>query len=387
MMRIKKAYAYVFLFAFIISVIVGLLTLSLNLFFSCLLIGFWIAFTMKFFEKIRKYRQFNSPHNTSFFIIVPLFIGLIYSYWGYFDTIPLLSDNFFLNSRLYLSAWTLLFAFPYLMYGSKSLYNCYRKYNIVYIYRSRGIGSRKFAFFYTFFIILIIIVFWSSFYAVSVSPFYLERAHSFIDFNLLLMLLISIYLIIVPGIVKRRRPVSRLSPEELAQRRSRIQDMNAAAASRSQRPPASRPTPMVSSASRSAHRPSRPQQKPQTASSSSHSASTKVKQAQPKPSKPPSAVRPGKPINFEKLKPKAGILSLEDFKCIFCFQLPSDDKRGVILCPVCRHPAHADEFTNWLDHSNLCSRCGAEIPFRFRERPEIIPARDYVEVIKHYSKR
>ncbi len=229
----------------------------------------------------------------------------------------------------------------------------------------------------------IIILFWSSFYAVSISPFYLERAHSFIDFNLLLMFLISIYFIIVPGIVKRRRPIPLMTPEALAQRRSRIQGMNTAASNaalRSQRPPVSRPTPTASHISR----PSRPQQRPQTVSSSSHS---KARPVQAKPSRPPSAVKPGRPINYEKLKPKAGILSPEDFKCIFCFQLPQNDNRGVILCPICRHPAHADEFTNWLDNSNICSRCGAEIPFRFRERPEIISARDYVEVIKHYSKR
>ncbi len=133
MMRIKRIYLYVILFAVLISTIVGLSTGSINLFFSCLLIGFWFAFTLKFFDKIKKYRQFNSPHNTSFFIIVPLFVGLFYSWWGYFDTIPLLSDNFFTDSRLYWSAWTLIFAFPYLMYGSKTLYNCYKKYNIVYL--------------------------------------------------------------------------------------------------------------------------------------------------------------------------------------------------------------------------------------------------------------
>ncbi|TFG30067.1 MAG: hypothetical protein EU532_01940 [Promethearchaeota archaeon] len=93
---------------------------------------------------------------------------------------------------------------------------------------------------------------------------------------------------------------------------------------------------------------------------------------------------------FEKLKPKAGILSLEDFKCIFCFQLPkipADDRRGIVLCPNCRHPAHADEFKEWAQESPLCSRCDASIPLSFRRNPVIIPVKQYIEAIDEFKRR
>jgi len=88
--------------------------------------------------------------------------------------------------------------------------------------------------------------------------------------------------------------------------------------------------------------------------------------------------------------PKAGILSLEDFKCIFCFELPSipaDERRGIILCPNCRHPAHADEFKGWAQASPLCSRCDAPIPPSFLRNPKVIPIKTYLEVIKEYKRK
>jgi hypothetical protein len=92
----------------------------------------------------------------------------------------------------------------------------------------------------------------------------------------------------------------------------------------------------------------------------------------------------------KKCKPKAGKISLEDFKCIICFQLPKlpeDKGRGVVLCPKCKHPSHADEFRDWLKSSTLCSRCDAPIPARFRRTPEIIPIKQYTAVIKYYTKK
>ncbi|MHA1277757.1 MAG: hypothetical protein ACTSQI_09400 [Candidatus Helarchaeota archaeon] len=95
-------------------------------------------------------------------------------------------------------------------------------------------------------------------------------------------------------------------------------------------------------------------------------------------------------INLKKYLPKAGKLTLEDFKCIICFQLPNsttDKDRGLILCPTCKHPAHADEFKEWLKSSNLCSRCDTPIPLRVRNNPEIIPVDFYIQLIKRFAKK
>jgi hypothetical protein len=91
--------------------------------------------------------------------------------------------------------------------------------------------------------------------------------------------------------------------------------------------------------------------------------------------------------NFNLYKPKAARLSSDDFKCIFCFKLPKipDDKgRGIIICPNCRYPAHADEFKDWLRSSNLCSRCNAPIPANYGRNPKTITIKNYLIVVKHF---
>ena len=97
-----------------------------------------------------------------------------------------------------------------------------------------------------------------------------------------------------------------------------------------------------------------------------------------------------KTYSLSKLKPKGTILFKEDFKCIFCFQLPklpADEKRGIIICPHCRHPAHADEFRNWLKSSTLCSRCDRPISINFIRNMEIIPTIVYIKAIKLIMKK
>jgi hypothetical protein len=88
---------------------------------------------------------------------------------------------------------------------------------------------------------------------------------------------------------------------------------------------------------------------------------------------------------LNKLRPKGTILFKEDFKCIFCFQLPrlpADAKRGIVICPHCGHPAHADEFRSWLKISNLCSRCNRPISNNFIQNIEIIPTAVYIKAMK-----
>jgi hypothetical protein len=97
-----------------------------------------------------------------------------------------------------------------------------------------------------------------------------------------------------------------------------------------------------------------------------------------------------KVAQFEALRPKAGVLSMDDFKCIFCFQapqLPADAHRGFVICPNCKHPAHADEFRDWMTNSNLCSRCNAALPVDFRTNPKVVPATTYLDAIKYFQQK
>ncbi|MFX1339290.1 MAG: hypothetical protein ACFFDK_11830 [Promethearchaeota archaeon] len=97
-----------------------------------------------------------------------------------------------------------------------------------------------------------------------------------------------------------------------------------------------------------------------------------------------------KTYSLNKLRPRGTILYKEDFKCIFCFQLPklpADEKRGIVICPHCGHPAHADEFRSWLKSSRLCSRCDRPFSINFIQNIEIIPTPVYIKAMKIIMKK
>ena len=103
-----------------------------------------------------------------------------------------------------------------------------------------------------------------------------------------------------------------------------------------------------------------------------------------RPSVTRNSVATTKKYVLNRIRPRASVLCKEDFKCIFCFQLPklpADEKRGIILCPHCKHPAHIDEFKDWLKKSTLCSRCDRPISTNFIRNAEIIPAIVYLKAM------
>jgi len=104
----------------IIGIIHGVILSSINVFVTWLLIGVWLILSFKVLQNIKQYREYNSPHNTAFFTIIPVFISIFYSIWGNFT--GLLGENILVETNLYLSWWGILFGLPYLIYSSISLY-------------------------------------------------------------------------------------------------------------------------------------------------------------------------------------------------------------------------------------------------------------------------
>lgn len=370
-----------------IGIIHGFWVESLNTFFSWLLIGLWILYTIKYFQKTNSYKEFNSPHNTSFFILTPLLIGVFYSICTLFVDIVFITDNFFINTVIYLSWWNIIFSFPYIIIGLYSIYSCYRKFDIVYIVNRRSIKARNFAFSFSFFIFIIIIGFWIYIGAiVLLDLFILEQIRIVVDLLLILTLVFMGILFIIPGLVGSKRSPPEISPEYIARRRSRVETVSTTPVRVTPRRQPAKRAPTRTTVKRA------PKSAP-TRTTSNRSTAKRAPQrttAKRAPKSRPSRQRTQSSVNFDKLKPKAGILSLEDFKCIFCFnlpQLPADQNRGIILCPNCRHPAHSDEFKDWTKSSNLCSRCDAPIPPVFFRNPKIITTKVYLEVIKEFNRR
>ncbi|MFX1569384.1 MAG: hypothetical protein ACFFCV_13565 [Promethearchaeota archaeon] len=381
------------IFSFI-GIIHGAILNSINVFLSWLLIGVWIIFSINIVKNIKQYREYRSPHNTAFFIIGPVFVGIFYSIWGNFT--GLLGENLLVSSDLYLSWWSIIFGFPYVLFGSVSLYRCFKKYSVIY-FGTKSVNARKFGYFLGFSIVFFIVVYWLSFY--SLIDFYeslLIPIHFLIDLNLLLLLIGTMLIIIIHGFFGTRSQLPRLSRNYITTRTRRLNDLvspnrqteSSRSTIRSSPTPSTR---TVTRTSRSVSHSSRT-----TPSGHLRSQNTRVKTS----TRTTSSRKTGKPIrsdqrtikqiNFKLYRPKAANLSIEDFKCIFCFRLPEspkDNGRGIILCPKCRYPAHADEFKDWLKTSHLCSRCNAPIPSSYKKNPKIISVKNYIVIYKGLLKK
>lgn len=358
-------------------------------------------YTFKFFQKIKYFREFNSPHNTPFFVFSPFLIGTFYSFWAYYAyyaKIELFNQNLLENSglSLFLSPWNLFLAVPYILYSLYSINACFRKFDVVYLIKNKYVKARPFAFVFTIFFII-----FGSLTIIIIRNYNelipLEAIHFYLDFSLLFAVILAGLMLLVHGLVLRRPSLPRITPSLIAQRRSRIENIRA--------------TPTRSSTRSHRSTPTRPTSSPRGRSTiTSPSSTTRAQQSRTAPVVRTSRITPSSKTktrdtsityipssrtqhveakrSYEKYRPKGTVLTAEDFKCIFCFKLPeipSDEKRGIVLCPNCKHPAHADEFKNWLKSSNLCSRCNSTIPLQFRNNPEIIPVKEYLKIVKEFT--
>ncbi|MFX0041892.1 MAG: hypothetical protein ACFE8L_03170 [Candidatus Hodarchaeota archaeon] len=372
----------------IIGIIHGAILDSFNVFVTWLLIGVWIILTIKILENVKRHREFNSPHNTAFFVMIPLFIGIFYSIWGYFTGI--LGENLLEGSDLYFSWWSLIFGFPFVLYGAHSLYRCFKKYNVIY-FGTKSIKARFFGYILSFIVLLFIIFYWIVFYAVI--EFYnspLIPLHFSVELNLLLLFIITLLILIIFGFISSQRPLPALTRDYIAQRTRRINSLASPTASSSPR----RQRQTVNSVIRSTPTSRTLSQTTRSSTQSSRITPTSHRQAMrtrtTKTIQTRSIKTTSKGRDLNKYKPVASYLSQEDFKCIFCFKLPKlpeDKGRGIILCPHCRYPAHADEFKDWLRTSNLCSRCSTPIPSNFKRNPRIISVKNYLIIFRHFLKK
>ncbi|MFX0028200.1 MAG: hypothetical protein ACFE8B_03255 [Candidatus Hermodarchaeota archaeon] len=392
-----KSIAVILIVFTIIGIIHGSILNSVNVFLSWLLIGIWLIFSFKVLKNIKQHREYNSPHNTAFFTIAPVFVGIFYSIWGNFT--GLLGENLLESTDLYLSWWSILFGSPYVLFGSISLYRCFKKYNVIY-FGTKSVDARKFGYILSVSILFFIIIYWISFYSfVEYYDSYLLPVHFLIDLNLLILLISTILIILFPGLFGTRSRLPQLTRDYITQRTNRLNQLTS---------PRSNTTPRryresIRTTTRSSPTPSTRTVTNRSRSVSYSSRSTPTSQIKTTTSRSKTTARTTrtgstgiqvksqksarKITNFNLYKPKAARLSKEDFKCIFCFKLPKfpeDRGRGIILCPNCRYPAHADEFKDWLRSSNLCSRCNAPIPTSYKKNPKILTVKNYIIVLKHF---
>jgi hypothetical protein len=67
------------------------------------------------------------------------------------------------------------------------------------------------------------------------------------------------------------------------------------------------------------------------------------------------------PALIASLTPAGQNISKDDFRCIYCYEFPTESDKQVVICPHCKHPSHANEFQKWLQVANICSRCNKPV--------------------------
>jgi hypothetical protein len=88
------------------------------------------------------------------------------------------------------------------------------------------------------------------------------------------------------------------------------------------------------------------------------------------------------PAILTKLVPSGQHLSDDDFRCIFCYQFPTEPNKKVVVCPHCGHPAHSHELEKWLGVADICSRCNKPISTKRMYR---LSGKNYGKLIKMYK--
>jgi hypothetical protein len=144
--------------------------------------------------------------------------------------------------------------------------------------------------------------------------------------------------------------------------------MASTAAARPNSPPAARVSPGIesSSPSRNSFR-TRPAGRVTT--------STKTGRSQNARSPTLASRNKGKLAN---LLPTGQAISEDDFRCIFCYELP-EKSTSVVICPYCKRPAHLAEFQRWQTTSHLCSRCNKDLR---RRKPIQISGKEYQAILR-----
>lgn len=88
------------------------------------------------------------------------------------------------------------------------------------------------------------------------------------------------------------------------------------------------------------------------------------------------------PAILSKLIPVGQHLTDDDFRCIFCYEFPTEADKRVVICPHCGHPAHSHELEKWLSVANICSRCNKQLS---TEKMYRLSGKSYEKLIKMYQ--
>ena len=384
---------------------------SLNGFFSFIFLGIWICISIEYSFKIKKLREYKSSLNNFAFIFGSIGMGIFYAIWGDYTTI--LTGNL-IAGNINFNAWMIILAIPYMFFSMSLLFLCISKYTSIY-FGNKSINARTYIIFAS-----VIYLFIDIFYLLMSQGVIFDTTNIFepetsaLNLPILLNLSILIFYLIIVIISANRRPITlRFSMTRVSNRLTnidrRIEDAdnfvnsalrgerNAQEQARQEKARQVKARQVKACQEKARKRNQKEQERtriiqakkakksfssPRIQSSRS-SSSSRIQRSTSSSSKS------SRKRELLAMKPKTGMLTKDDFKCIFCFELPttSDGHRGIVLCPNCRYPAHVDEFKDWVRNSNLCSRCDGTISSSFRRNPKVISVSEYLRAYKFWKKK
>ncbi|GAB4327115.1 MAG: hypothetical protein Kow0069_33920 [Promethearchaeota archaeon] len=383
-------------------------------FTSWFLVGCWLAVTGLFVRQLKRDRAYGSPQDKIEYVWGTAAVATLFAAWGDYTTLG--AENLLDPAPAFLNWWVVVTALPYLSWNLALLFACVHKYFFVHA-GTRAASSRKVAAFTASCLLAFGIVYYT---ATREHGPYLRPTHDLPSVALLVQSICSV-VVLADLFATRRTPtvmVARTSPREAARRVRAVDAASRPAAQPAPRsarttrrsttstPARSVPVTEARATSRGSPRGIRvvhPQASPRTSTRvrrvsrtvprpSQVGATTKSSRAQSRRATPDTHVtqmgRSRKVDMYDSWRPKTGVLSQEDFKCIFCFgDFSPGERDGVVICPRCKYPAHASEFKDWLRSSTLCSRCGAELPVAFRVSPRVVPVAEYLAAMNYLLKK
>lgn len=353
--------------------------------FSWLFIAGWISGTIYYFERINKHKRFHVRYNHWFFLFWPNFLAAATLAFGAFCVV----FNYSFLGPFHFSIFTILFALPYLIVGTVFFSKVLKRYQVIHV-RGKEVNSRVIGF--MFLPIFIIVLFLIAIIVHMIDVI----ALSFGVINLILLIQRIIYNVThksltiptgttrrPPAPTRRRTPTpSRTPAQPPPSTPDDLPLLSAAAANASPVMPSARQRnrtgnrPYRPSQNSDSRRRSRNRSRGRTPERSASSGRTKRKSNRSFLDKIDTKIR--------ELLPTGANIDLNDFKCLFCFDLLNRQERNrkIIICERCKRPAHLDEWNAWKSTSSHCPRCNAPV----NRASKIVTISVYKKAIAFFTK-
>ncbi len=335
-----------------------------------------VVLSIKFIEEWRYFQRFNAPIASALFILIPSLIALGGTFLaqnaslgeGLLQTYLLemtLDINFLNVDRffLFLNLFSVFFVLPPFIFLLLLIRRYYSgRYPVVFVFRKKY--QNEFVILYNIGMFLSLSFYWiqTGFIELSGLGFISISSILFVQHYVLKIILVPIRRMPVGGAPQRSSPrqISRTRASQISSRPSR-----------QPRPSRNSLTTVVRPSSRETM--NRERTSAQNSVNIVPGIDTGVNITR---------IEKISPAILSKLIPIGQHLTDDDFRCIFCYEFPTEANKRVVICPHCGHPAHSHELEKWLSVANICSRCNKPLS---TEKMYRLSGKSYEKLIKMYQ--